>query len=86
MQCLSNLAAMRHPSLKKKKAMNLLSQGMTASTEISILRNNSSIEKSSQSIARFLKKADYRTVSYFEQTEQRCIYTGKEKEKDEPKC
>ena len=39
--------------------MNLLSQGMTASTEISILRNNSSIEKSSQSIARFLKKADY---------------------------
>lgn len=36
--------------------MNLLSQGMTASTEISILRNNSSVEKSSQSIARFKKQ------------------------------
>ena len=36
--------------------MNLLSQGMTASTEISILRNNSSMEKSSQSIARFKKQ------------------------------
>ena len=62
--------------------MNLLSQGMTASTEISILRNNSSIEKSSQSIARFKKKKQTIEQYHFEQTEQRCIYTCKENEKD----
>lgn len=55
---------------------------MTASTEISILRNNSSMGKSSQSIARLKKKkADYRTVFHFEKIEQRCTYTWEEKKK-----
>lgn len=54
---------------------------MTASTQISILRNNSSMGKSSQSIARLKKKkkAGYRTVSHFEKIEQRCTYTWEEK-------
>lgn len=64
--------------------MKLLSQSMTASTEISILRNNSSMGKSSQSIARLKKKkADYRTVSHFEKIEQRCTYSWEEKKKQE---
>lgn len=69
--------------------MNLPAPGLAASTGTSILRSNSSMGKSSQSIARFKKKAEYRTVSHFEKTEeQRCPYTPEEKkiERHQPKC
>lgn len=70
---------------KMKNSNESAGLGYDASTGTSILRSNSSMGKSSQSIARLKKtnKADYRTVSHFEKLEQRCTHTweGKKNEK-----